>query len=241
MPCKPKIEKNILNEKLIEERCELYCRTLIARIEEIEKKLETKCDAHEIQDIIRKEIGTDKGRSPQVTPSDNAKESRGVLRETINEIQDRKARESSFLICNAPEPDTNLKEIRGLKDKELVQGLGGIFDVNIKLHDINEVIRLGKKPTQDGKPRPLKVIMKEPESKVRLFKKLWKLRDATDNYKGLSIQNQNDLTKKEREEEKKLLDEARANEALDGGKTRFRVRGPPWARRIVRMKPHGYE
>ena len=52
---------------------------------------------------------------------------------------------------------------------------------------------------------------------------------------------QNDLTKKEREEEKKLLDEARANEALDGGKTRFRVRGPPWARRIVRMKPHGDE
>ena len=32
--------------------------------------------------------------------------------------------------------------------------------------------------------------------------------------KGLSIQN--DLTKKERVEENKLLDEARANEALDG-------------------------
>ena len=60
------------------------------------------------------------------------------------EIQDRKARESSFLIFNAPEPDTNLKEIRGLKDKELVQGLGSICDVNLKLHDINEVIRLGK-------------------------------------------------------------------------------------------------
>ena len=81
--------------------------------------------------------------------------------------------------------------------------------------DINEVIRLGKK-TQDGKPRPMKVIMKNPERKVRLFKKLWKLRDATESYRGLSIQN--DLTKKEREEEKKLLDEARVNEALDGGK-----------------------
>ena len=145
MPCKPKIEKNILNEKLIEERCELYFRTLIARIEEIERKLETKCDAHENQDIIRKEIGTDKGRSPQVTPSDTAKESGGVLRETINEIQDRKARESSFLIVNAPEPDTNLKEVRGLKEKELVQGLGSICDVNINLHDINEVIILGEK------------------------------------------------------------------------------------------------
>ena len=58
--------------------------------------------------------------------------------------------------------------------------------------------------------------MKNPERKVRLFKKLWKLRDATESYRGLSIQN--DLTKKEREEENKLLDEARANEALDGGK-----------------------
>ena len=37
VPCKPKIEKNILNEKLIEQRCELYFNTLIARIEEIEK------------------------------------------------------------------------------------------------------------------------------------------------------------------------------------------------------------
>ena len=82
--------------------------------------------------------------------------------------------------------------------------------------------------------------MKDPERKVRLFKKLWKLLDVTDSYKGLSIQN--DLTKKEREEENKLLDEARANESLDGGGgTRFRIRGPPWARRTVRMKSHGDE
>ena len=60
-----------------------------------------------------------------------------------------------------------------------------------------------REKTQDGKPRPMKVIMKDPERKVRLHKKLWKLRDATESYMGLSIQN--DLTKKEREEEKKLL------------------------------------
>ena len=80
-----------------------------------------------------------------------------------------------------------MKEVRGSKDKELVLGL---CDVNIDQIDINEVIRLGKK-TQDGKPRPMKVIMKDPERKV---KKLWKLRDATESYRGLSIQN--DLTKK---------------------------------------------
>ena len=37
MPCKPKIEKNIINEKSIEKRCEIYFTTLNARIEEIEK------------------------------------------------------------------------------------------------------------------------------------------------------------------------------------------------------------
>ena len=53
-----------------------------ARIEEIEKKLHAKCDAHEVKEIIRKEIDSDKGRGPQETQSDNAKESGGVLRET---------------------------------------------------------------------------------------------------------------------------------------------------------------
>ena len=90
------------------------------------------------------EIDTDKGMGPQETQSDNAKESGGVLRETINEIQYRKARESRFLIFNAPEPDTNLKEVRGSKDRELVLGICDVCDVNIDHIDINEVIRLGK-------------------------------------------------------------------------------------------------
>ena len=74
----------------------------------------------------------------------------------INEIQD-KARESIFLIFNAPEPDTNLKEVRGSKYRDLVLGICDVCDENIDQIDINEVIRLGK-TTQDGKPRPMKVI-----------------------------------------------------------------------------------
>ena len=48
--------------------------------------------------------------------------------------------------------------------------------------------------------------MKDTERKSRLFKQLWKLRDADEKFRALSIQN--DLTKKEREEEKKLMNEA---------------------------------
>ena len=50
--------------------------------------------------------------------------------------------------------------------------------------------------------------MKNSGKKTQLFKNLWKLRDADAKFNCLRIQN--DLTKKEREDEKKLVDEAKA-------------------------------
>ena len=75
------------------------------------------------------------------------------------------------------------------------------LDINPK-NDIVEVIRLGKKPTGEStsNPRPLKVVMKDEMIKTVMFKKVWKLRDAEDNFRALSVQS--DQTKKERDEEK---------------------------------------
>ena len=77
--------------------------------------------------------------------------------------------------------------------------------------------------------------MKDTNKKMELFKRLSNLRDAEDKYKCLSIHH--DLTQKEREEGRKLLEEARTKEINDEGKWVHRVRGPPWARTIVRFKP----
>ena len=51
LPCKPKIEKNILIEKMIEERCELYLQTVNGRLNEIERRMEMQCE------IVRTTIG----------------------------------------------------------------------------------------------------------------------------------------------------------------------------------------
>ena len=77
--------------------------------------------------------------------------------------------------------------------------------------------------------------MKDTNKKMELFKRISNLRDPEDKYKCISIQD--DLTKKEREEGRKLLEEARTKEINDEGKWVHRVRGPPWARTIVRFKP----
>ena len=61
------------------------------------------------------------------------------------------------------------------------------------------------------------------------------MRDADDKFRTLSIQS--DETKKEREEEKKLLYEAKNRQANDAGNCKYRVKGPPWARTIVKIRP----
>lgn len=54
-PCKIRIEKNIVVEKNIEERCKTYLESFEARIQEVEKQLETKCDEDKVKQIVRAE------------------------------------------------------------------------------------------------------------------------------------------------------------------------------------------
>ena len=237
LDCKPKIEKNIINEKVIEERCEFYLATINDRLDSIERQLQTKCNADAVKVIVHEALGTIEGNAPKRgSPTQGTENNRDVIQETVKELKDREERQDNFIICNAPEPNTNLKEVRICDDTELVKNLcNGVCEIDVDTqNDIADVIRLGRKPEGEGKPRPLKVLMKNNEKKTQLFKNLWKLRDADAKFNCLRIQN--DLTKKEREDEKKLVDAAKAKEASTGGNSRYRVRGPPWARRVVKMR-----
>ena len=208
--------------------------------------MDAKCNSKEVKEIVRQEMDALHTCRPNDDESRNlltTQNSGIVVEETVREINERKNRETNFLIFNAPEPKTNLKEERVTIDMEFVEGLcNEVCNLNLDVKDeITKVIRLGKKQTDgdmgdtEQKPRPIKVVMKDTNKKMELFKRLSNLRDAEDKYKCLSIQH--DLTKKEREEGRKLLEEARTKEINDDGKWLYRVRGPPWARKIVRFKP----
>ena len=110
---------------------------------------------------------------------------------------------------------------------------------NVDTDGIVKVMRLGKKESEvreegnSGRVRPLLVVMRDVESKGKVFRGLANLKRAPEKYRGLSIQH--DQTKKQMEEDKKLLEEAREKEANEEGKWWYRVRGPPWA--IIQFKP----
>ena len=58
------------------------------------------------------------------------------VQETVNEIHDRKERDRNFIVFNAPEPETNLKDVRVREDMELVRSLcNDVCDLNVDVQN----------------------------------------------------------------------------------------------------------
>ena len=70
-------------------------------------------------------------------------------------------------------------------------------------------------------------------SKKTLFQNVSKLRDITGELAAISVDH--DMTPKEREETKAMVEEERRKEESSSGKFIFRVRVPPWNRYIKKM------
>ncbi len=97
----------------------------------------------------------------------------------------------------------------------------------------DKIIRLGKRDPE--KNRPMKVILKDKEDKPRIMTRLRKLKDAEEKFKNISVTH--DLSQEERDHIKEKVEEAKDKEKnfSEGGLYIFRVRGPPWNPRIVKM------
>ena len=104
------MKKNIINEKVNEERCEFYLATINDRLDSIERQLQTKCDADAVKVIVHEALGANEGNAPKRGSSTQGTDNnRDVIQETAKELKDREERQDNFIIFNAPEPNTNLK------------------------------------------------------------------------------------------------------------------------------------
>jgi hypothetical protein len=155
----------------------------------------------------------------------------------VKEMSDRKAREKNIIIFNLPEPNTVLKAERLASDTANIElilnhvGMKNSIDIYIE----EETIRFGEKnPT---KTRPLQVKFKENGYKQEFMHLLSNLRTLDDTSELKRITIINDMTKLERENEKKLVEEMKTkNNAKPQGEYYYRVRGPSWDRKVVEIK-----
>lgn len=151
------------------------------------------------------------------------------------ESQEKDERAPNIIIFRAKESEEKDREKRSAADEKLVNG----FIKEVIGEDEVEVesfTRLGRK--EEGKSRPLRIRLKSLDDKRRLLDNLVNLRDAPEPYRTMSVRH--DLTPHQRDDYKKMVDEAKEKTAdLDPDTYVFKVRstpGPHWDAKIVRLK-----
>ena len=97
----------------------------------------------------------------------------------------------------------------------------------------SNVARLGRK--QENKIKPIRISFKNMDGNTNFFRNLGKLKyERNTDYKEILVAH--DLTILERQQEKKLYEEVKRLSEESGGKDKFRTRGSPWDRIIVKVR-----
>jgi hypothetical protein len=230
------------------------------RIYVLEDKIKGKCDKEEVKKIVHNEIADLKATGASPITADNTQSGKASFESVMSEMNSRKSRENNIVIYGIKEVESEISSVRRNKDIDTAKDILKLCKVKATDDTVSRTSRLGKfnKPTEEttttetqqnpthfeensasGKEqtssspgRPLLVVFSSLETKLELFRSVSKLRLA-EGYQDVRIKN--DLTWTEREQEKKLRLEAKAKQDQSSGDFLFRVKGPPWARRVVRI------
>ena len=236
IPCKEKVVKNILVDRKIEDAFKEMTKKFDERITKIEDDLKEKCSKDETISIVREEVDKRmKEKEDTPTAATPEPQENSNVNEVLSEISERKQRENNIIIYGQEESESTDRENRTKHDQQIAIEVSQACDTEVAEEDLVKVMRLGKytKGPEKSK-RPLLVQFKEKEVKANLFKNIKKLKD---NVKYDDTKIANDLTRSERENEKTLREKAKDMvEAETSGEFTYKVRGPPWARKIVKIK-----
>lgn len=199
-----------------------------------------RCDmkVNDVQERVNNLENRPVPKTPPNTQAIASEVAKNLQEDALKEMEDRKAREDNIIIYGLEELNSNIKEERYRADKTNVQQFLEELRVDFDVDEIIKMLRLGKPESNpDGaqKVRPLLVTFTNSQVKKEIFKNVKDIRDLEEKFKNLSVSN--DLTKKQREENRKLVAEAKQKEEEEGqgGRYKFKVKGPPWARKVVKI------
>ena len=225
-PCEEKAVKSIRIEKEIEERCKDYFSKFEKRLNDLEEKISQKTSVEDVQNLIKE---SEKGDA-------RLENVQTAVNEQLTEFRESEQRKLNVIIFNAKESDKRDGEARKEEDFKLLDKLCKVMKSDLEA--IKNVTRLGKRVVKEGggvERRPMRVIFEDAKSKSKFLSNLGNLASASEDLRSLSVAQ--DMTPKEREINKKKFAEAKQkNEELGLGDFKFVVRGPPWERKVMKVK-----
>jgi hypothetical protein len=220
-------------------------------VKAIDTKLETAMEAKLVEnfvksaDVIRKELEPSwasvvaKELDSKFEQMEKVSADVSSVQKTLEEVKvkaeeekDKESRSLNIIIYRIPESTTKEETIKA--DKIYCNQLfKDVLGTESQDSDIKHMFRLGK-PGQTA--RPLLVQLREKPVKNRIMESLFKLRDAEDKFKNISVTH--DLTRTERGECKALVEEAKKKQTDEQGEFLWRVRGPPGQLKLIKIRKH---
>ena len=200
--------------------------TVNLKLTDFEKKLENieKKDMPRWNDIMSKQVQA-------------VQDTFDKTQHMINEQKSKEARVNNIIIYNMPETvvatGTDRKDWIAEERAECMKLFHDNMNVTVGSDDIKRMLRLGR--SEPGKSRPVLVELRDKTTKNLIMESAPKLRYAADPFNRMVICH--DMTVNERTECKRLVQEAKTQEAADpSGEWIYRVRGPPGSMRIVKFR-----
>jgi len=164
-----------------------------------------------------------------------------VVQEEINrksaEEREQENRRKNIIIYRVPEKRMENVAERKTSDTVFVRDLlDGVFNSKLEDGDIERMYRLGQ--FAEGKMRPLLVAFRNCELKDHIMSNLSNLKQTVDKFKGISLAH--DLSPREREERKQLVERAKQEHATtivdDVENYKFLVVGRGERRRVIKIR-----
>lgn len=236
LKCREIVEKNIAVDLKIEERCRQIMLNYESRISKLEEDMQTKCNEARVREIVQEELksGEEDGNSNnagQVTTKGSKPPE--TVESVLTELNERKARENNIVIYGVQEIITEDDKERKHHDDMKVNNILETCKIpTTEENKVTKIVRIGKFDKDKAK-RPMLVTFKNNATKGKLFKNI-RFLGSKEELKHVSIGN--DLTRNEREQEAALRNEAKRLSEEASGECQYRVRGPPWARKIVKVE-----
>ena len=146
----------------------------------------------------------------------------------------KKIEKNNIIPYNVAESAEGNVESKYKEDRLFFLQLMNTLSTGVDEEDMKKMLRLGREG-DTGKPRPLLVQLGCRLAKNLIMDSLFRLKSIDAKFKGITVSH--DLTKNERGECKKLVDEAKLNENQDdSGEWIYRVWGLPSQMRIISIK-----
>ena len=142
----------------------------------------------------------------------------------------RKTRKNNLMVHGIKESNSQATEERKEHDLQVLKDIAATCKVNIDEFKTNKLGKFDK----ERATRPLLVSSDNPDLKIAILKNAHQLKGEESKFDKITLSH--DMTRTERQEDKKLYEEAKEMEIKSKGNVLYKVRGPPGARRIIKLQ-----